>query len=242
MVHSVGLLDRSPVKTVVDLPGSVTLPCPPVPCSQTPPESPAPSPLAGTYWCLPSFRPCRPPVDRITRLNRFTCVTARTSLCLRLAHVVASISPRLDSKWGGSFPLPGRELHPLEAPGLPWRTEKVTDVRVEHPVHVLPHDADPQRVQRVVLAAPGAMFSLAGCLPSGRSADGCPSLFAPFVGTMRPSDSPPTCALDFELMPFSSQPAVGAVTGVGGVSRFSRVEFPGMPGVSDCAESAAGSR
>ncbi len=61
LVHSVGLLDRSPVKTVVDLPGSVTLPCLPVPCSQTPPESPAPSPLAGTYWCLPSIRPCRPP-------------------------------------------------------------------------------------------------------------------------------------------------------------------------------------
>src|SRR5439155_7310615 len=38
---------RSPLKTVVDLPGSVTLPCPPVPCSQTPPESPAPSPVAG---------------------------------------------------------------------------------------------------------------------------------------------------------------------------------------------------
>src|SRR5215510_6862249 len=26
--------------------------------------------------------------------------------------------PRLDSRWGGSFPLPGRELHPLEAPGF----------------------------------------------------------------------------------------------------------------------------
>src|SRR6202521_2292602 len=51
----------SPVKTVVDLPGSVTLPCPPVPCSQTPPESPASSPLAEAYWCLPSIRPCRPP-------------------------------------------------------------------------------------------------------------------------------------------------------------------------------------
>jgi hypothetical protein len=56
-------------------------------------------------------------------LNRFTCLTARTSLGLRLAHVVASMNPRLDSLWGGSFPLPGRELHPLEAPGLSWRTE-----------------------------------------------------------------------------------------------------------------------
>src|SRR5215813_10570630 len=33
----------------------------------------------------------------VTRLNRFTCVTAWTSLGLRLTHVVASMSPRLDS-------------------------------------------------------------------------------------------------------------------------------------------------
>jgi hypothetical protein len=31
--------------------------------------------------------------------------------------------PRLDSRWGGSLPLPVREFHPLEAPGLSWRTE-----------------------------------------------------------------------------------------------------------------------
>ena len=103
-----------------------------VPCSQTPPESPAPSPVAGAYWCLPSFRPCRPPDDHVTRLHRFTCVTARTSLCLRLAHVVTSMRPRLDSRWGGSFPLPGRELHPLEAPGLAWRTEILLEVRIHH--------------------------------------------------------------------------------------------------------------
>ena len=47
-------------------------------------------------------------------------------------------------------------------------------------------------------------------------------------------------SLGFGLMPFSSRPA--AVTGVDGVSRFSRVECPCMPGVSDCAESATGSR
>jgi len=41
---------------------------------------------------------------RLTRLNRFTCVTACPSLCLRLAHVVTSMRPRLDSRWGGSFP------------------------------------------------------------------------------------------------------------------------------------------
>jgi hypothetical protein len=34
------------------------------------------------------------------------------------------MSPRLDSWWSGSFSLPGREFHPLEAPGLSWRTKK----------------------------------------------------------------------------------------------------------------------
>ena len=52
-----------------------------------------------------------------------------------------------------------------------------------------------------------SVFSLVGRLPSRLSADGCPSLFEPFVGTMRPSDSPSTCMLDFGLMPFSSRPA-----------------------------------
>ena len=70
----------------------------------------------GSLLVPSKFRPCRPPDVRVTRLNRFTCVTAWTSLGLRLAHVVASMSPRLDSWRGGSFPLPGRELHPLEAP------------------------------------------------------------------------------------------------------------------------------
>src|SRR5260370_5488059 len=44
---------------------------------------------------------------RLTRLDCFTCVTARPSLCLRLAHVVTSISPRLDSRWGGLAPCRG---------------------------------------------------------------------------------------------------------------------------------------
>src|ERR1700685_3606201 len=39
-----------------------------------------------------------------TRLYRFTLVTARASLCLRLTHVVTSMSPRLDSQWSGSSP------------------------------------------------------------------------------------------------------------------------------------------
>ena len=43
----------------------------------------------------------------LTELNCFTCVTARVSLCLRLAHVVTSVSPRLDSRWSGSAPCRG---------------------------------------------------------------------------------------------------------------------------------------
>jgi hypothetical protein len=74
------------------------------------------------------------PGNQITRLNRFTCVTARTSLGLRLAHVVTSMSPRLDSRWSGSFPLPGRESHPLEAPGLSWRSEEFLEIQIDDPV------------------------------------------------------------------------------------------------------------
>ena len=44
------------------------------------------------------LRYCRPAVKYLTRLNRFTFVTARSSLCLRLARFVASSDPRLDSR------------------------------------------------------------------------------------------------------------------------------------------------
>ena len=33
--------------------------------------------------------------------------------------------------------------------------EKATNVGIENPVHLLPHDPHPQRIQRIVLAAPG---------------------------------------------------------------------------------------
>src|SRR5262249_47452124 len=41
------------------------------------------------------------------------------------------MSPRLDSRWSGSFPLPGRELHPLEAPGFAWRAEVGFQVQID---------------------------------------------------------------------------------------------------------------
>src|SRR5215471_11475926 len=63
------------------------------------------------------------------------------------------MSPRLDSWWSGSFPLPGREFHPLEAPGLSWRTEKAADIGVQNVVHLLLQERVRQRIQRIVLAA-----------------------------------------------------------------------------------------
>jgi hypothetical protein len=73
-------------------------------------------------------------------------------------------------------------------------------------------------------------FSLADRLPSAPSADGFPSLFGHFAGTTRPSDSPPTFLLDLWLIAFSNRPVHYFVSGIDGVSRFSRAEFPCMQG------------
>ena len=81
-------------------------PSPTVPWSKTPPDSPMILPFAITYFRLPSVRRGRHPVAVVTRLNPFTCVTARLSLCLHLTHIVTSMSPRLDSGWSGSPPFP----------------------------------------------------------------------------------------------------------------------------------------
>ena len=118
---SVGILDLlcRQTKTTTDLSGPSTLPVPNMPCSLTPPQSPATIARCGGLL-LPSrhYDPVGLRFNTFTRLNSFTCVTACSSLCLRLAHVVTFMSPRLDSRWGGSFPFPGREFHPLEASGL----------------------------------------------------------------------------------------------------------------------------
>src|SRR4029453_14972947 len=57
------------------------------------------------------------------------------------------------------------------------------------------------------------------------------ALFARFVGTMRPSDSPQTCMSTLRLFAFFDRPTPSCV-GVCGASRFSRMEFPHMPRVS----------
>ena len=105
---------------------------------------------------------------------------------------------------------------------------------------MLLHAHRASRSTRLSGSEPGAgsscpMFSLVGRLPS-MSAGVFSPLFGHFAGTTRPSDSPSTCMLDFWFMTFSNRPAHEIVTGVAGVSRFSRMEFPCMLGVSDCAE------
>jgi len=83
MLHIVRHTPLGPLraKTAVDLSGSLTLPSLNVPCSLTPPQSPATIALYGDLL-LPSSH-----YDAVglrfltfTRLNRFTFVTARSSL------------------------------------------------------------------------------------------------------------------------------------------------------------------
>ena len=93
------------------------------------------SPAFSIGFCMPKSRSRRierPDIDEtllpsryltlsasgcVTRLNRFTCVTAWTSLCLRLTHVVTFMSPRLDSRWVGSS-LSGAGISPAESAGF----------------------------------------------------------------------------------------------------------------------------
>src|ERR1700740_2787161 len=87
----------------------MTLPFLSMPCPQPPPDSPATIASIGRLL-LPSRYSTLSASGCVTRLNRFTCVTAWTSLCLRLTHVVTFMSPRLDSRWGGSSPFRGGNL------------------------------------------------------------------------------------------------------------------------------------
>jgi hypothetical protein len=41
---------------------------------------------------------------------------------------------------GRLFPFPGREFHPLKAPGLTWRTEKAVNIGIKNVVHLLLHE------------------------------------------------------------------------------------------------------
>ena len=86
-------------------------------------------------------------------------------------------------------------------------------------------------------------FPLVALLPSADSAANpfASALFARFVGTMRPSDSLQTCMSTLRLLAFFDRPTPSSV-GVCRASRFSRMEFPHMPRVSDSAVSKDRSR
>ena len=47
-------------------------------------------------------------------------------------------------------------LEELEQPSVVDGVEESTDVRIEHPVHLLPHESHPERVQRIMRAATGS--------------------------------------------------------------------------------------
>ena len=64
-----------------------------------------------------------------------------------------------------------------------------------------------------------------GPLSSTDSATGVPVLFARFVGTMEPSDSPATCMSDVWRLAFSDRSA-SKETDVAGVSRLPCEKFP----------------
>src|SRR5215510_2889786 len=80
-------------------------------------------------------------------------------------------------------------------------------------------------------------FPLVDLLPSADSAANAPApaLFARFTGTTRPSDSLQTCMSTLRPLAFFDRPTLPSRVGVCRVSRFSRMEFPHMPRVSDSA-------
>ena len=60
--------------------------------------------LTVTYCAFQPLRLCRPADDLLNEAESLHLRYGPASLCLRLAHVVTSMSPRLDSRCGGSFP------------------------------------------------------------------------------------------------------------------------------------------
>src|SRR5262249_45073373 len=113
-----------------------------------------PSPLSAAYHGLPGFRPCRPPVycheAQSLHLRYGPSVALPTLSSCRCLHEPKA---RFPVEWLCS--LPGREFHPLEAPGLSWRTEKLLQVYVHHP-SASPLDVLLRCPHRIVRASPRA--------------------------------------------------------------------------------------
>ena len=74
-------------------------------------------------------------------------------------HCPSSMTPALSHLWISRRTRSVRDpvLEELHQPAVIKLVEEVADVRVEHPVHLLPHDPDRERVQRID----------AGCAPAG---------------------------------------------------------------------------
>jgi hypothetical protein len=96
--------------------GSPRFPIPPsptLPRPHAPPGSPAASPFAAAYCCLPGTRPCRPPVNDFTRLtrlhSRYGRVVARPTLSQRRCRLLAQ-----GSIPGGWLALTGTGISPAE--------------------------------------------------------------------------------------------------------------------------------
>src|SRR6202047_168598 len=123
MFHSSSILGSFPLRaeTTVDLSGSSMLPFPNVPCSLTPPQSPVTIASCGDlllpssqYDLLPSsqYDAVGLRVTIITRLNRFTCVTARSSLVPTLSSCRCLHEPKARFPVGRLVPLSGAGISP----------------------------------------------------------------------------------------------------------------------------------
>ena len=115
MFHSSSILCSFPLRaeTTVDLSGSSMLPFPNVPCSLTPPQSPVTIASCGDLL-LPSsqYDAVGLRVTIITRLNRFTCVTARSSLVPTLSPCRYLHEPKARFPVGRLVPLSGAGISP----------------------------------------------------------------------------------------------------------------------------------
>src|SRR5438132_2738226 len=134
----------------------MTLPFLSMPCSQTPPDSPATIAFIGRLL-LPS---------RFSTLSASGCSCHEAQslhVCYGLDIALSTLNscrclhePKTRFPVGRLFPFPARESHPLKALGLPWRTEKSSNVGVKNVVHLLLQEHIRQRIQRLMLAAPRA--------------------------------------------------------------------------------------
>ena len=94
----------------------LTLPSLSVPCSLTPPQSPATIALYGDLL-LPSshYNPVGLRILTFTRLNRFTFVTARSSLCTTLNPCRCLHKPKVRFPVGRLIPLSEAGISPAES-------------------------------------------------------------------------------------------------------------------------------